>query len=210
MKNVIKFIFTVIFVAFYSCHSDDDDTTPIADPTFEINLQMERTNSDTNFTSTVKKSTMKSKSAGWQVNADGKTQLTREIMFDLELENGETVAAGFWFLKYETNQELLILKDENLSQSERNWDYASLEAEAENFYRGFDRARVYVNNNVTFHTQTSENFNIINVEKTMVNGAEKSLVTLKVNGEAYGWYDPKGKSQEVYKIANGTFSGVIE
>ena len=104
----------------------------------------------------------------------------------------------------------MILEDEDLHPWERNWDYSSFEIEATNFYQGFYETRVLINGNVIFYQQGNDNFNIVRIEKAIINGEEKSYVTINFNGKAFGWYDPSGEFQEVYEIINGIFKGVIE
>ena len=102
------------------------------------------------------------------------------------------------------------MENENKQYPERNWDYKFFENEVNNFYNNFDEARVVINNNVIFHLHNNDNFNIENIEKVVANGLEKSLVKIKFSGLAYGWYDPNGEYQEVYKITDGTYKGIIE
>lgn len=209
MKTFTKAVLTaIIWSSLYACQTDE--VSPKINPVDEISLEIEKTNAESNFKSRAAALSFTGKSSGWRLNGDGKVQLTREVKFDLELENGEVLAFGLWFIKYEQNKELLVLEDENLNSWERSWDYKSFEDDLTSFYKGFDEARVMINNNVIFHNQTNDSFIIERVEKATVDGLEKSYVTIKFNGTAFGWYDPNGEYQEVYKLTDGTFKGVLE
>jgi hypothetical protein len=188
----------------------EEDPVLITDNSTEITFQIEQMNSENDFITTTKGFVPKLKSSGWRLNSDGKTQLTREIVFDVELQNGESVEFGFWFIKYETNAINLILEDEDFIYWERNWDYAATETERTNFFQEFDEARVLINSNGIFHNGANYSFIVESVKPTIINGEEKSYITIKFHGDAYGWYDPTGEYQEVYKLTNGVFKGVIE
>ncbi len=207
--NTLYKVYIITFVVILNgcsqkCVLPAEDTSP------QITFQVEKINSDQGFVTSTKSISLKSKTSGWRLDTEGKIYLTREVMYDLLLENGEEIEFGIWFTKQENDLNLLILENEDQNFWERNWDYVSIEEEAINFYQGFDESRIMINNNVIFHQQVNDNFNIISVESVEVDGQEKSLLTLSFSGEAFGYYDPKGEYQEVYKILNGVFKGVIE
>jgi len=202
------FLFLTITILAHGC--SQEDSLLITNSPNQLSFQVEKLNSDDNFNTSVKSFESKVKSAGWKLNPDGKIQLTREIVFEVKLENGQSVEFGFWFIKYETDENTLILMDENLNYRERNWDYVSTEVEESNFFQEFDEARVMINANVIFHHETNENFKIESIEPTAIDGKEKSYITINFHGVAYGYYDPTGEYAEVYKLTNGIFKGVIE
>lgn len=209
MKNLIPVYFlAVIICLLFGCKKKDPALK--TNPPYEISAQIEQLNSDDDFFSSVESVTVKFKRSGWLENVDGSVDLLQELMFDMELENGKELTFGFWFRKIETDTNLLVLMDEDISYWERKWDYMETGVEASNFYEGFDEARVLINNNVTFHEQNNSTFNIVEVMPVLVDGEEKSYVTIEFEGTAFGWYDPNGEHQEVYSITNGIFRGVIE
>ena len=67
-----------------------------------------------------------------------------------------------------------------------------------------------VNNNVIIVKPWSDNFKIVKIDKVTLDGIEKSRLIISFNGYLYGWFDPIGIHQEVYKLTNGVFKGVIE
>lgn len=204
----LNFLLSISILWVFGCSQEDQIS--VIDPSNQISGQVEQLNSDDDFKTAIKSFETKFKSAGWQLNSDGKIALTREILFDVVLENNQSVELGFWFVKYETDDNDLILQDEHLNYWERSWDYSTTEAERKNFFQEFDEARVMINANVIFHHESNENFRVESVEPAQVDGEEKSYITIKFNGDAYGWYDPSGAYQEVYKLTDGVFKGIIE
>ena len=209
MKKTIRTILsTAILAALHACSSEE--TSMIINPKDEVNFQVEQSNTSTDFNSQAQQLTSKEKSSSWRHSANGKITLTKEVSFDLTLENGTQMSFGFWFIKHEANTALLILDDEGASSWGRNWNYSSTELEAEHFYQGFDEARVLINGNVIFHDSMNDHFDVAKVEPAIVDGEEKSYVTISFDGEAFGFYDPLGEYQAVYNISNGEFRGIIE
>lgn len=206
-KNPVTFLFFCLLIA-VGC--SEKEVSPIINPSLEIELDIEKSNSDNNYTSKAVEISTKSKSSGWQVSNDGIAQLTREIMFDLTLENGEKLEFGFWLIKYETDTSLLDLIDADLYYRARRWNYKSLEDEKEKFYGEFDEARVLVNSNVIFYEKPDQGFEVSSVKSATIDGESKSYLTIRFSGTAFGWYDPEGAYQEVYSLNNGVFSGAIE
>lgn len=195
---------------FLGCNQDE--ISPITDSDFEINFELEHSNSPEDFTTRVENIIAHSKTSRWSFyDYVDQFSLIKEIEFDLNLENGVEVRFGIWFKKYEPNQEPLILEDENTLRfwGERDWDYLSTEIEKDNFYREFDEARITVNNTVIFHGQINDDFDVVKVDPVVVNGEEKSYITLNFSGKAYGWYDPL-RQNSYYKISNGVFKGILE
>lgn len=209
----MKIYDSLFFMTFLLIGCADESPSPITNLPSEVSFQLEQLNTNNDlvtYSTQVKNFRTKHKSSGWRLNGDGKIQLTREIMFDLELNNGDSVEFGFWFIKYENNKENLVLADEELYYGERDWDYLSTETEITNFYKGFDEARILINSNVIFHKSPNENFQIVSVEEGVENGETKSFVTIQFEGTAFGFYDPNGEYQEVFKFTDGVFKGVIE
>jgi len=212
MINIAKVLLTsVVFVLFNSCERDDATSEIHSD--FVVTFQIEKLNSTSNYATFVKSANFKNINQWWSPWADNKTMtLTREVTFDLELENGETVEFGFWFLKYESKDLLKLTEGQVLLdgtvQYEKQWDYLLFIEEANNFYRGFDEARILINNTVIFTKHINEDFEILKVEPVLVNGEEKSQLTIKFKGETQGWYS--GKDSDYFRISNGIFKGVIE
>lgn len=208
MKKILTLVITG-FLAF-SCSKNDANQIKI-DPDNEISFQVKLINTDENFVSKAKSLKVKHKSAGWFRNDTGKIDLWRYIGFDLELENGKILELNFSYSKNEVDENLLLLEDEDLLYGRKNWDYKSFEIETSNFYKSFDSFSVGISNNGQYisYGQESLDFSFVNSEKVLLNGLEKSYITIEFQGDAYGLHDPDGTSG-VYKITNGTFKGVIE
>ncbi|MFY0627911.1 MAG: hypothetical protein JXR07_16550 [Reichenbachiella sp.] len=205
MNNVY---FLVLLIFILGC--SEEDNSPRIDPPNEIGFQIEQRNSNNDFISNAENIEIQYKSSRWGLNVDGEIRLTREVMFNVGLENGETIEFGFWFMKNETSENDLTLRGEDLDNEDRSWDYVSTDAELKRFYQDFDEARLLVNYNVMFHNESNENFEVISIEQATVNGEHKSFVTIEFSGIAFGWYDPTGEFQEVYEITDGVFKGIIE
>ena len=191
----------------------EKDVAPVInDPNNKISFQIEKSNSNSNsdYSSTAVQATATRKSSEWWHDSDSTIRLSRRATFDVTLENGEVLMFSIRLVKIEPKEELLILMDENLNYWLRNWDYTSFETKRTNFYYEFDYVFVEINYNVITHGRGDNTFRIIRVERANVNGVDKPYVTIKFEGEAFGWYDPTGEHSEVYKITNGVFKGVIE
>lgn len=210
MKNTFWFLASLIIMALSitACDSDNGD---IINPIDEVSFQVERSNSDNNYISNTQEVTLKGKSSYWSTNTSGEMGVIyKEASYDITLENGEIVVFGLWFAKHQEDANLLVLEDENETGfTGENWDYLSSEIEAENFYKNCSDIRITIDNNVIFTESNSDN-DIVEVETAMVDGIEKSYITVDFTGSAFGWYDPDGTFQEVYTFTNGMFKGVIE
>ena len=207
MKTTYLLLLSLIFFSF-AC--EREEIGPIQNPEYELNATVQVINSQNDYTAEIQSIIEERKSAGWTINRDGKVLLFQQIYFNAILDNQDTVYIGLWFRKDEGNKDLLILEDEDKRYWERNWKYKSLEDEAAYFYGDFDQAQVMIENNVSFHEGPNDNFKITQIEEAIVDGEKKNLIHLSFQGLAFGWYDPDGKYQEVYKFLDGKFSGVIE
>lgn len=208
MKNLKVIVSLMILLILVSCSKGG--RSKLVDPSNEVTFQIQKIKEGDSFTTSIASFEISNRSAGWNMKHDGRIQLTREIEIDLKLENGYTIDFGFWFIKYEDNADDLILEDEDLYPGKRNWDYISTEDERKNFYQDFDEARVILNYNYIFNKEINSNFEVISVQPAIIDGKEKSFVTINFEGEAYGLYDPTGEFQGIYQITNGIFRGVIE
>lgn len=206
----MKTYIIVIVIGFLtiSCSKNDEDHVKI-DPDNEIAFQVELINSNENFISQAKIATVKHKSSGWRLTNDDKIDLSRGVSFDLELENGKILEFRLGFQKRGVNKELLILEDENLNHWKRNWDYKSFESEANNLYQELEIFQIQIDGRYLTVNSANANFNFVSSERAIVNGEEKTYITLNFEGDAFGAYDPDGQ-WGVYKIKSGTFKGVIE
>ncbi|MEM6800597.1 MAG: hypothetical protein AAF696_04285 [Bacteroidota bacterium] len=207
MKTYHLLLISLLFLSF-AC--EREEIGPIQNPAYQLNAIVEVINSQNDYTANIQSIKEERKTRGWTINREGQIYLNKQIHFEVVLDNQDTLHMGFWFTKYEDNRDLLILEDEDKRYWERNWAYKSLEDEAAFFYADFDNAQVTIENNVSFHEGPNENFRVTKIEEAIVNGENKNLVHLSFQGLAFGWYDPDGRFQEVYKFLDGKFSGVIE
>ncbi|MEL6250676.1 MAG: hypothetical protein AAFR87_01590 [Bacteroidota bacterium] len=209
MKSYLQLLLILSFTLLFGC-SQKLLVRPLIDPAPEFSGQIQVINSNNDYISSIVSGEEVRKNAGWYENRQGGVMLIKVVYYELELENGEKVELGFWFQKLEGNRDLLILEDAGNSAWDRNWDYKSKEDEANYFYGDFDQAQVMIGNNVSFHKGPNPSFQITEVRKATVNGVEKNHIHLKFEGLAFGWYDPDGRYQEVYKFIDGSFEGVLE
>ncbi|MEM8887075.1 MAG: hypothetical protein AAGD28_03740 [Bacteroidota bacterium] len=209
MKSYLQLLLVFSIPFLFSC-AQNRALSPIVDPDPVFSGQIEVINSTNDFVSNISSWEEIRKNAGWYENRQGGVMLTQAIYYDVELENGEKVELGFWFKKFEGNRDLLILDDSNNAAWNRNWEYKSLEDEANFFYGDFDEARVTIGNNVSFHQEANPSFQITDVKRATVDGVERNYIQLSFEGLAFGWYDPNGQYQEVFKFIDARFEGVIE
>ncbi len=210
MNNGIFFVIALasLFVLF-GCEKDSD--SPVHEGQADISFQIERTQSEDNYLSSVAKVISQKITTSWSERHANYLQLIREITMELELEDGRTIEFGIWMLKREADTEHIERTDLAAGEEGVLWDYRSSEVEAERFYRGFDEARILINqNNVMFVEPGHADFRISKVEPTTVDGRTVSELTIEFEGRAYGWYDPQGERQEIYEIAGGSFQGFLE
>ncbi|MFN3404871.1 MAG: hypothetical protein ACK40G_12300 [Cytophagaceae bacterium] len=198
----------VVFVVFISFACRKKAESPAKTYDTSISFGAERSNSVENYTSKVSSFVLKNKGTGWLLNSENKIELTREVEYTVQLENGHIITFGFWFIKREMDDSQLILLDHDSLSYNRRWNYITTDLETERFYKGFDEARVLVNNNVIFHNSPNENFKI-ETEKVIVNNKQQSYVTIYFQGTAYGFYDPFGEFQEVFHFSGGTYKGIL-
>ncbi|MDW3651543.1 MAG: hypothetical protein R8P61_30970 [Bacteroidia bacterium] len=209
MKSCLQLLLVLSIPFFVSC-AQNRVLSPLIDPDPVFSGQIEVINSSNDYVSRIKSWEVNRKNAGWYENRQGGVMLTLAIYFDVELENGEKVELGFGFNKLEGNRDLLILDDPNNAAWDRNWEYKSMEDEANFFFGDFDEARVTIGNNVSFHQGANPAFQITDIKTAMVDGVERNHIQLTFEGLAFGWYDPDGQYQEVYKFIEGSFEGVVE
>ena len=206
MKTHILAILIGFFT--FSCSKNDLNQIKI-NPENEIAFQVELINSNENFISKAKKLTVKHKSAYWSLQLDEKINISRSTSFDLELENGKVVEFSVGFHRPRVSKELLILDDENLNPWGKNWDYKSFESETNDLYQKLETFQIIIDGRYIGMHSASANFSFVSSEKAQINGVDKSFVTIRFEGDAFGVYDPDGL-YGVYKITNGIFKGVIE
>ncbi len=210
MKNLT----ILLLIMFIGC-SKDNNSNIISNPSVEITLNVEISNSDNNYSSKVKSVFNINKYSSWFYTSDTLNQpndsifLSRGKEFGLELENGDTIKIEFRFQKREL-KDLLYLKDNGLPVYFKGWDYKNFEDEKSLFYNNFDEAIVNFGSNGLYFLKQNENFKIVNVQKAFETGVEKSYIEINFSGIAYGWYDPSGEFAPVYTITNGHFKGIIE
>ncbi len=175
-----------------------------------FSAEIKRSNSSKNYKTTIEKADLNRKIAMWRMKEDGSIQLTKQVLYDVTLKNGQEVTMGFWFIAYETEAELLNLSggEDDLAYH-KTWSYVNPADEKAHFYEGFREARVEINSNVIYHSSTNEHFTL-DLKTTEDQGIEKNFVSIKFDGTAFGGYDPEGKYQEVFKIEKGRFEGFMD
>jgi hypothetical protein len=204
MKKIILLLLTGLFSV--SCDNSYDDE--IITPPDGVSFQIEKTNSTNNYITSTNIATLNQKSSNWSKFYSNNLEYIRKgIMYDLTLENGETITFGLEFIKDDPNSDLLIL--DGTGNSGFNWDYLSSQTEVIDFYQNSDVSVHIGEYNVIWLGNTNES-NIVTVETILENGIEKSHITINFNGSARGYYDPNGEYMPVYNITNGVFRGVIE
>ncbi len=206
----ISILFIMVGLFFSACDSDNN-LEEIINPPTEMSFQVEKTNSENNFSSNVQSFDFKQKSSHWTKTTEGDMSvIVKEILYDVSLENGEVIEFGLWFAKFDGNEDLLNLELDGPNEYHgSNWDYISSETEATDFYSNCE-IRILVNNNVIFTHANNEDLNIIEVNPVIVDGEEKSFLAIDFYGSARGWYDPEGIYQPVYELVGGYFEGVVE
>jgi len=211
MRIVIYCISISLFIA--SCKKKENT---LMDPSTSVSFTVEKNNSDNNYTSKVEQFIFKKKSASWRLNNfEELGHLSREIMYDLELENGENIEFGLWFGKNDNlNKDEVVLGNPNSENTlglwGNQWQYKNFAVGVENFYRENKDIRITINNTVIFTSFGSDNIQFTNLAKATVNGEEKTYAEFEFEGTAYGWYDPNGEFSEYFKITNGSFKGIID
>lgn len=208
MKTFILPIVLGLF--FLSCNSDDNVLEVNSE--HEISFEIEKTNSDSNFVSKVKSIELNQKLSAWIKGDQGNMNyIVKGAYYDITLENGEIIEFGISFRSYNENvDELTFDKEEESLKRGSNWDYKSSEKEAENFYRNSD-VFFFVNLNRFSTNSNSDNLNALNIETVMIDGVEKSLLTIDFqNVIAEGVADELGTPREIYKLTNGYYQGIIE
>ncbi len=204
----MKKIISLFLIGFTLTSCETSYSPEVSNPPDGVSFQIEKTNSTNNYITNTNIAVLNQKSSNWSKFYSNNLHYIRKgIMYDLTLENGETITFGLEFIKDDPNSDLLIL--DGTGNSGFNWDYLSSQTEAIDFYQNSD-LRVHIGDyNVIWLGKTSES-NIVTVETILENGIEKSHITINFNGSARGYYDPNGEYMPVYNITNGVFRGVIE
>ncbi len=205
MKALLLF-FSLLLI---SC-SKNDDSADVSNKS-QVLFTIEKQNSSSNYLSNVHSFELKSKSSHWRKTAQGEmARITKEVLYNVTLENGEVVEFGLWFSKMDVNKDLLILDTNDPSVYEgSSWDYFSSSVEFQDFYQNCD-IRIMLNDNVIFTNPKSDSLNIINIETIWVDSDEKSLLHIEFEGSAREFFDPNGIHQPYYDLTNGFYKGIVE
>jgi hypothetical protein len=209
MKKIILLLLTGFFSV--SCDNSYDDE--IITPPDGVSFQIEKTNSTNNYTSSTNISTLIQKSSSWSKDYQGNLHyISKSILYDLTLANGEIIKFSLEFSKHSELTDtptINLLTLDGTGNSGLGWDYISSQTEAVDFYQNSNLSVHIGEYNVIWLGNTNES-NLVTVETVLVNGVEKSRVTVNFNGSARGYYDPNGEYMEVYNLTNGVFRGVVE
>jgi hypothetical protein len=202
---IIAGIFSALCMA---CHNNTEQPAPDHSP--QLSFTVEKLNSDNNFISKAKKITRVQKGQYWSryTYHTPSIYLSQRTIFDVELENGDTIQLGFMFLKKETIESHLILGDSILGGYGKQWKYKTGTLEATRFYNDFNEANIEVNYNIIFNDKQSTNFRVTSIKKTVIDGEDKNAISIEFCGNAFGAYDPEGK-YTIYRLSNGLFRGVL-
>lgn len=205
-----KLVLITIGAIFFTCSSDED--LSVVDPLdTQLSFQIQRFNSGDDFRSSAIQTTFSGKNSWWWEDTDGRITVRRNVIFDVKLAQGEIIEVGFSLTKDGLTRDQLVLEDGENIYGERAWEFKTFEDKANHFYKTLDGATTFVTPyNVIFHSKSRHDFVVTNVERVIVNGEEKSVITIRFNGNAFGWYDPTGEYSTWYKISGGHFRGIIE
>jgi hypothetical protein len=181
-------------------------------PKTKMSLEIKSHNDGKNYTSKVKSLTFKGKDSHLDTHRRelhlAKTiSVSREISFEIVLANGEKLSLTIWMHNHDVNTQDVIIT--NLDQPLiSSWDFKNFETEKKDFYLNCER-RVIINESTGMTSVGNESSIVVkDVEKVIVDGMEKSMVTLAFSGESIGWYSHKDGVW--YEIKDGVFKGVIE
>jgi len=169
----------------------------------EIYFNINKSNSDNDYLSSVRTFSFKKTRHYWYLNSDGSIHISKENDYEITLDNGETIDFGIWFSKHKEDTSYINFN------SDRNWKYKNPKFENERFFNGFNEARILIDNTVIFYSASNDSFEICSVRMISVN-EPKNYVNIKFHGKATGWYDPEGKYSPFYLIDQGIFRGILE
>lgn len=181
----------------------------LLNPTKAINFKIEKVNSNNNYVSTTKQFSFKGKTERWSLNSINELKyLSRDIKFDVELENEDTVVLEFGFNKRVDidKNDLILAKPNNVGDSGEAWHFKDFEQEFDDFYNQDLNLRIRINGAIFFTTINSEDVQLLSLEKGKVNG--EVYAEFKFKGEVFSIYDPKHEYVG-YILTNGYFKGVI-
>jgi len=213
MRTAIFLISIACIIA--SCKKKDNT---LIDPPTEISFSIEKVNSDNNYTSETKQFSLNKKSERWRLNTfedSSRLSISREVKYNVELENGETIELGFWFGKSGgVNKDDVVLERVNddeftFNTSGNKWHYKDFEFELENFYRNNNDFRISINWNELLTSFNSKNVQLTKLEKAIVDGEEKVYAEFNFEGDIFSVFDPN-KEFEGYLLTNGSFKGVLD
>lgn len=217
MKNILALISLILLL---NCNKNDDAVNhEIINPTNSIAFEIEQINPNfEHFKYAISEDDIELSSIkeSFIIKEDGFVRLVKEFDFDIALDNDNNITLSFFLLKDNVKQDLLLLEEfASSTENSRIWNYKSTYEEITDFYMGLDIEVVTFNLNHVLTKDSEEFLNSNNNfefegEFAKVQGEEKTYVTIYFDGKAVGWYDSFGEHQEVYKITNGVFKGVIE
>lgn len=207
MKNLAKMTLLALVSVFF-VHCSKDDKTVLKEGNFgNFNFVLEKGNSSDSFISKVVGTKFHSTYSTWGENVDGTIYLTKSANFHIYLANGDSLNADIYFRKTSEDKNKLLLIGENSFL--RDWEYLDLDVELNDFYRGFDEARISIGNNVKFVSKFDRSFRVTMLKEVVLNSKIERAVRIKFSGSLFGWFDPNGEHMEVYTIRNGSFMGVL-
>ena len=198
-KNILTFfLFLCMIIA-----CSQNPASPDLDSTTDISFNISKTNSDNDFTSTVSVFRFKKNYHSWSLKQDGAIDIHKENIYEVTLDNGETIEFGIWFSKQ--NEDTAYV---NYSP-DKSWSYKNAEFEKERFFHDFDEARILIGDNVIFYLTENDAFVISDIQK-VADKEPKNHISVNFKGRATGFYDPQGIYSPVYTIDEGRFRGILE
>lgn len=204
MKNLVS----LLIISLITMACDSNQNTEIINPPDGVSFQIEKRNSTNNYITTTSSTSLEQKSSSWsKFQSNNLHHIQKSIQYDLTLTNGETIRFGLEFTKFDPNSDLLSL--DGTGNSGLNWDYISSQTEGIDFYKNCNLSVHIGEYNVIWLGNTNDT-NLVRVATVLVNGVEKSHITINFEGSARGYYGPNGEYQSFYDITNGVFRGIVE
>lgn len=201
--KLIQTLSVIFFASFISCTSFG----PTKTYENKIAFDLDRVNSESDYSSEVASFLLKNESSTWYGNPEEAINLRKKLEFSITLENGEEIEIGFHMKKdfISVDEFESISEDEN---GKRDWSFETLDVAIERFYNDLDYLEFTIENSVIFFEKPFDEIDInARVEKE---GRETIIVVdLDFDTSVFGWFDPKGQWSEYFDIKNTDIQLVI-
>ncbi len=174
----------------------------------EVQFELIKSNSDSNFESEIASFEVVEESLNWTGNLEEEVQLAKYFNIDVQLKNEEQYQLGLAFRKNNVDPANL----ENIgadANGARIWSFASVKKSIDHFYGSPDQIEVTIGNNVVFFDTESANLDFSAFEGEGDTGL-LAVLRLAFDANAYGWFDPQGEWSEVYEFKNATIQLLVQ